>query len=259
MKNFYTISQTAKIVDMTAETLRHYDRIDLVKPGRKDECTGYRYYTNQEIVKLNTIKALQYMDLTLQEIKKILEYDDLEKIVEFLKQAEKNVDEKISLLKKSKSKMQSARKVYENKLEMRDSEDMFEKEFEERIILLSDAMEYPTLDNLYNYHRHFYNQVGLEKQGEFTFEDVAGIYDDGNKSRLFAVCDKYVDVVGLKILPKGKYICANCNEDNKEDVVNNLIKTVKMQYHITPDFVVNIVVVTGILQWKYQIQIFLGE
>lgn len=42
MKDFFSVSQTAKIVDMTAETLRHYDRIGLVKPCKVDEWTGYR-------------------------------------------------------------------------------------------------------------------------------------------------------------------------------------------------------------------------
>ena len=73
----------------TAETLRHYDRIGLVKPSKKDEWTRYRYYTEQDIVRLNTVRALQLMDLPLQEIKRVLEYDDLEKIIAFFQQAEK--------------------------------------------------------------------------------------------------------------------------------------------------------------------------
>ena len=73
MEKLFSVSQTAKTVDMTAETLRHYDRIGLVKPCKVDEWTGYRYYSRQEIVKLNTIRALRVMDLTLAEIKKILE------------------------------------------------------------------------------------------------------------------------------------------------------------------------------------------
>lgn len=40
-------------------------------------------------MRLNTVRALQLMDLPLQEIKRVLEYDDLEKIVAFLAQAEK--------------------------------------------------------------------------------------------------------------------------------------------------------------------------
>ncbi|MFR1215101.1 MAG: MerR family DNA-binding transcriptional regulator, partial [Acutalibacteraceae bacterium] len=54
MINYFSISEAAKIVGLTTETLRHYDRIDLVKPCKKDQWSGYRYYSEQEIVRLNT-------------------------------------------------------------------------------------------------------------------------------------------------------------------------------------------------------------
>lgn len=94
LKKYFSVGEVAKTVHTTTETLRHYDRIGLVKPSKKDEWTNYRYYTEQDIVRLNTVRALQLMDLSLQEIKKVLEYDDLEKIVDFLVQAEKKADEK---------------------------------------------------------------------------------------------------------------------------------------------------------------------
>ena len=53
----------------------------------------------------------------MQEIKKVLEYDDLEKIVDFLAQAEKKADEKIAALQYSKSKIQLAKADYERKLQ----------------------------------------------------------------------------------------------------------------------------------------------
>lgn len=109
MKEIFSISQTAKIVGMTAEALRHYDRIGLVKPCKVDEWTGYRYYSLQEIVKLNTIRALRCMDLTLAEIKDILSYDDFHKIIETLKKAEKSADEKIGELENAKARIGRAR------------------------------------------------------------------------------------------------------------------------------------------------------
>ena len=117
MKNYFSIGEAAKAVHTTTETLRHYDRIGLVKPGKKDEWTNYRYYTKQDIVRLNTVRALQLMDLPLQEIKKVLEYDDLEKIIEFLARAEKKADEKIAALQTSKAKIQLAKADYERKLQ----------------------------------------------------------------------------------------------------------------------------------------------
>lgn len=72
MKHYLSIGEAAKAVHTTRETLRHYDRIGLVKPSKTDPWTHYRYYTQQDLVRLNTVQALQQMDLSLQEIKTVL-------------------------------------------------------------------------------------------------------------------------------------------------------------------------------------------
>lgn len=56
-----SVGQEAQAVGMTAETLRHYDKIGLVKPSMRDEWTGYRYYSQQDLLRLNTVMALQLM------------------------------------------------------------------------------------------------------------------------------------------------------------------------------------------------------
>lgn len=61
MKIYFSVGETAKAVHTTIETLRHYDRIGLVKPSKKDDLTNYRYYTQQDIVRINTVRALQQM------------------------------------------------------------------------------------------------------------------------------------------------------------------------------------------------------
>ena len=97
MEKYFSIGEAAKAVHTTTETLRHYDRIGLVKPSKKDEWTKYRYYTEQDIIRLNTVRLLQLMDLPLQEIKKVLEYDDLEKMVNA--EWKKEVDNKLMFKK----------------------------------------------------------------------------------------------------------------------------------------------------------------
>lgn len=260
MEKFFTISQTAKMVDMTTETLRHYDRIGLVKPCKIDEWTGYRYYSEQEIVRLNTVKALHCMDLTLAEIKDILNYSDFEKIIALLKRAEKSADSKIAELEYSKEKIRRARTFYESKQrgERQDGE-IFTKTFEKRVLLLSDTLQEPTMENLWDYHRHYYKQIGEDERADFAFEDLAGIYESGGVSRLFAVCTKYKEIDGLKILPKGQYLCADCTRENRAQVLQTLLKTAKEQYGVLPRFTVYLVVLSGILQWNYQIQILLNE
>lgn len=260
MKKYFSIGEAAKAVHTTNETLRHYDRIGLVKPSKKDEWTNYRYYTEQDVVRLNTVRALQLMDLSLKEIKKVLEYDDLEKIVDFLTQAEKKADEKIAALQYSKSKIGLAKADYEKKLQERQNfSGVILKDLPERVILLSDTLEEPTLDNLWNYLSHFYNKITPALRDKFSFEDLAGIYAENGITRLFASCIRYADIDGLKVLPKGKYLCANCAEENREQTLHELIRIAKTQYGAEPTFTVQLIIVSGILQWSYELQIYIDR
>lgn len=258
MKNYFSISKTAEILGITAETLRHYDRIGLVAPCKIDEWTGYRYYSQQEIVKLNTVKALRCMGLTLAEIKRILSYDDFGKIVGALKGAEAGAEQKIAELNYAKEKIGRARAFYESKISgEKTTADFILKEYPERVILLSATMEEPTLDNLWDYHSRFYSQIPEKLKNDFSFEDLAGIYGQGGESRLFAVCTRFKQTDGIKILPRGKYLCADCTEENRKRVTESLIERAKKGYNVAPEFTVQLIVLSGILQWNYQAQVFI--
>lgn len=259
MEKYFSVGEAAKAAHTTSETLRHYDRIGLVKPSKKDEWTNYRYYTEQDIVRLNTVRALQVMDLPLKEIKKVLEYDDLEKIIDFLEQTEKKADEKMAALQYSKSKIALAKADYERKLKARDQlNGTVVKELPKRVILLSDTLDVPTLDNLWNYLSHFYDKVTPELKDEFYFEDMAGIYTEEGLTRLFAVCVRYVDTDGLRVLPAGKYLCASCTEENREQMLRELVHMAQTDYSAEPSFTVQLIVVSGILNWNYEAQVFVG-
>ena len=260
MEKYFSIGEAAKAVHTTTETLRHYDRIGLVKPSKKDEWTKYRYYTEQDIVRLNTVRLLQLMDLPLQEIKKVLAYDNLEKIVAFLSQAEKKADEEIAALQYSKSKIQLAREDYERKLRARKNRSgTFIKDIPKRVILLSDNLTVPTLDNLWNYLGHFYGQVTPALKEQFSFEDLAGIYTENEMTKLFAVCTRYTKTHGLKVLPKGKYLCSDCTEDNREQILTAVVHIAQTQYKVKPRFTLQLIVVSGILHWNYEVQVYIGK
>ena len=132
----------------------------------------------------------------------------------------------------------------------------FLKDFPERVILLSDTLETPTLDNLWNYLEHFYGKVPRALKDRFSFEDLAGIYTENGMTRLFAVCTRYAEIEGLKVLPKGKYLCANCTEENREQTLRELIRTARTKYGAEPAFTVQIIVVSGILHWNYEAQVY---
>lgn len=261
MKDFFTVGEAAQIAGMTAETLRHYDRISLVKPGKIDGRTGYRYYSGREIVRLKTVKLLAVMDLPLDEIKKILSYNDFEKIIAMLRKADRNARQKIEEIRRARAQIRRARVYYESKLgEKHPAETPCAMVFPARTILLSDSLEKPDLDNLWQYHRHFYAQLPQELHEQFAFEDLAGVYtQDGSKQQMFAVCTKYKQTRGIRVLPAGKYLCAECGENECAQMTANLMALAKRKYHTTPQFSLKFIVISGILQWKYQIQVFVGN
>ena len=66
------IGEFSRIGRVTIETLRHYDACDLLKPAKVAPSTGYRYYTTDQLPRLNQIVALKDVGFSLDEIAHIL-------------------------------------------------------------------------------------------------------------------------------------------------------------------------------------------
>lgn len=110
--------------------------------------------------------------------------------------------------------------------------------YPERVILLSDTLETPTLDHLWNYLSHFYGQVAPDLKDQFSFEDLAGVYSEDGMTKLFAVCVRYAHTEGLKVLPKGTYLCAGCTEETREQTLRETVRAARTKYGADPAFTV---------------------
>lgn len=56
MDKLFRIGEMAKLFHMSMSTLRHYERLGLLKPEKVDEKTGYRYYSVRQFEALNTVR-----------------------------------------------------------------------------------------------------------------------------------------------------------------------------------------------------------
>ena len=63
------IGDFSRLMQVTVRTLRHYEQKGLLLPDRVDEWTGYRYYSIEQMQKLLTIRDLQRLGFSLDEIK----------------------------------------------------------------------------------------------------------------------------------------------------------------------------------------------
>ena len=73
-----TIKKFAGLCGCTAETLRYYDRIDLLKPAMINRETGYRYYREEQLKDYNRIRELQTAGFLIDEIKRLQDLSDQE-------------------------------------------------------------------------------------------------------------------------------------------------------------------------------------
>lgn len=68
----YSIQQVSELLHMPKDTLRYYDKLELVSPSRGEN--RYRYYTEQDILDLQYIETMKYADFTLAEIRQFFNY-----------------------------------------------------------------------------------------------------------------------------------------------------------------------------------------
>ena len=76
---------------------------------------------------------------------------------------------------------------------------------------------------------------------------------------MFAVCLNYPNIPELKTLPAGNYLCANCTAENRLETIAKLSQIAQDKYGSQPQFIVQQIMISGILQWHYQIQIYVGK
>ena len=67
------IGDFSRLSRVSVKALRYYDEIGLLKPVEVDRFTGYRYYSAEQLPRLNRIVALKDLGLSLVEVSKLLD------------------------------------------------------------------------------------------------------------------------------------------------------------------------------------------
>ena len=92
------IGEFSKLMQVTVKTLRYYEQKGLLVPDEVDEWTGYRYYSMPQMQRLNTIRGLQRLGFTLEEIKELLEDGAQRSSIELLSQKIEATERQLQLL-----------------------------------------------------------------------------------------------------------------------------------------------------------------
>ena len=69
----FKIGEFSRLSRISVRMLRHYDQLGLLTPSQTDPFTGYRYYSAEQLPRLNRIIALRDLGFSLEQIAGMLE------------------------------------------------------------------------------------------------------------------------------------------------------------------------------------------
>lgn len=102
-----TISQMAKMNNISPQTLRYYDNEGLLTPASVDQETGYRYYNITQSARLDMIHHMKSMGLNLRDIKRHIDGYDMSGIACVLDERQSDIERQIIELRQQQRAIRS--------------------------------------------------------------------------------------------------------------------------------------------------------
>lgn len=205
MEKYFSIGQMSKLHNISVQTLRHYDKLNLLKPSYINPSTGYRYYQVKDFLTIDLIKQCKDMGLSLEEIKDVIEnYTSLESILDILSKQRKIVDDKIKELESIKYKINSLEDKIRLSLENKINE-VFIKKNEERKFLK------------YNYTNRYTEEFEMNLREILL--DVEKKYTNSNAEIVFTTSYEAINKVNQVVYKNVMIHLENYTEDEEENVI----------------------------------------
>ncbi|MEF2094323.1 helix-turn-helix domain-containing protein [Bacillus sp. CFBP9009] len=241
MQNKLSIGEMAKLRSVTVDTLRHYDKIGLLKPYHIDPETGYRYYSISQYEVLGTIKELRGIGFSLGEIKQFLTNRNVKKSVQSLKESMANIQEEINKLQDIHNILMTRLYNIEHFTNSYRNSDIVIKQFDEReYIQLARPVSWGDTENLYLGFLELENRIGgiipalaSNKFGDFIkkeyFDKIRQSSDfNGNlsayQSQLFILVQDGESEQPTQKIEKGLFLCSYYGGLTREKMLTQLKK-----------------------------------
>ncbi len=216
MQTLYSIGEVHQMTGFSVPTLRYYADMGIVVPEKVDTQTGYRYYSFDDIRRLETVGYLKKAGFSLNEIAMMMQDGNgrdeiLGKRLRQTRQQLLSLQEKIDLLE-----WLSMEDHCDGAGETQDSGHGYrisQKSFESRQVLLTETEESCGVEEIYRQACRQWQRLGIvsgQRSSGYLINENAFMRDkrlelDGQ----FLVTDQDIvlDRTASYMIPKGNYIC----------------------------------------------------
>jgi DNA-binding transcriptional MerR regulator len=248
-----SIGRMAETNHVSVQTLRLYDRMNLLKPQYVDT-NRYRYYNIKQSARLDMIQNLQMLGMSLKQIKELLEKQDFLAVQDFLKLKQRDLDFHIrELTMRKKAIERTLTNCQRYTASPRDG--MIVTEF----IPKRKIYYYDSGINFYDYGIETYEYILRELKQHILLHELSMAYFCNvgtilRKKRFVArefvsteififVDEDFSSSSGLDVLPAQTYLCICCDSfyKEKEYALKLLEHVEEKKYTITGDYICEVV------------------
>ncbi|MGG1218717.1 MerR family DNA-binding transcriptional regulator [Priestia endophytica] len=228
MKQYFSIGETARLNNISIQTLRYYDKIGIFKPHYTDQDNGYRYYHIKQFFYLDIIKYLKYIRTPLEEIRRIISGNP-EHMQTFLEEQESVIEDEMDNLERARRLLHRRKNQLKEQLEIcnREKGIVYFRYMEEQTILKVATPQVNPHDQSDLYFRKLVDV--LEERGDMVDNYYGFIYDlkpykdsrDIYCNNIYTTICKgeKVDIEGKNIqldtIPSGEYVCISFDWSTK--------------------------------------------
>jgi len=176
----FKIGDFSRISLVPVKTLRYYDQIDLLKPAEVDKWTGYRFYSLDQLTRLNRILVLKDLGFSLEQVAKMLDEDlSLEQMRGMLRMKQAEIEHHLEEERQRLARVEYRLRQLEEEGTTMPEYDIVIKNMEPmRVLTLRDIIpNYQSVGMLFNEAMEAIQRLKLAPVGP----PMASYYDDGYK------------------------------------------------------------------------------
>lgn len=226
MAEYLSIGEVAKLKNMTIETLRHYDRIGLLKPKFVNPKTSYRYYEMDQLLQIDIINYCKKINIPLNEIKVMFDTGNKQMFREFLDIQKQVICEEIKNMSHMLSRIEHLQSKMEQTEELGNQTSIYYKYIEARhIIYLPYTYEVSHPEGILTYSKI---QDMIEEQNLINLYQggfICGIVDENIQTKaVFETIKEQTegDILYKTMIPEGQFMCLTYLASDREKSIKIL-------------------------------------
>lgn len=236
MDNYFMISEFAKLRGININSLRYYEKLDLLKPAYIEERTGYRYYSAEQLPLLNNIILCVQLGIPLKEMAEYIDEDGNLQAQKLLEQGQIVARQRIKEMENNLKYIEFSLKNIEERKDYAEREGLYYRKIEERKIIATEFCR---------------GELEIKK----IVSQIAEIYKTAQKKEYFPILpagqileltwDGKIDICfflevlnaseeddTINVLPAGEYSCMQAELSSEVDFVQLIRKNWKTEEKI---------------------------